>query len=210
MSSSTSSSVIAVSLPTGGKLLASATLKTGSSECSGAANLATQIAPLLAWLSPQLLILKLLKPLIDIVHSLPNPSVTALQEFSKAATDLAPLLLAPTQGSLLPFVRDLICLEIRSLNCLQRSLQAAATQAAAGHAAVAADEIQSVLDSYEPVVGILELAAGMIQSAGFNIPRAPTLAAGKDPAALNADQKAVAAFVTELQSAADAIGGCLG
>lgn len=202
--------MIAVSLPTGGKLLASADLKAGSSECSGAANLATQVAPLLASLSPQLLILKLLKPLIDIVHSLPNPSVTALQEFSKAASDMAPLLLAPTQGSLLPFVRDLICLEIRSLNCLQRALQALATQTAAGHPAVTANEIQSVLDSYEPAVGILELAAGMIRSAGLDIPRAPTLVAGRDPAALSADQKAIAAFVTELQSAADAIGGCAG
>jgi hypothetical protein len=68
--------------------------------------------------------------------------------------------------------------------------------------------VHAVLDSYPPIVGILNLAAGFFQIAGIAVPHAPSLAGGVDPASLAADRNAVAAFTVALQSAADALGGC--
>jgi len=207
MSKSESSAIPAIEVPIAGQLLGFANLKMQSTECSAATNLQTQIAPFIASMSCQLKVLKLLKPLIDVIHGLPNPPVHALQEFSMAANDLAPWLLLSTPLGVLPFVRDLLCLEIRSLNCLLRNLQTI-TALAADPSAVAASEVQSVLDSYPPIIGILNLASGLFQLAGLTIPKAPTLAAGTDPDSLAADQSAVATFTAALQTAADALGGC--
>ena len=207
MSKSESSAIPAIEVPIAGQLLGFANLKMQSTECSAATNLQTQIAPFIASMSCQLKVLKLLKPLIDVIHGLPNPPVHALQEFSMAANDLAPWLLLSTPLGVLPFVRDLLCLEIRSLNCLLRNLQTI-TALAADPSAVAASEVQSVLDSYPPIIGILNLASGLFQLAGLTIPKAPTLAAGTDPDSLAADQSAVATFIAALQTAADALGGC--
>jgi len=207
MSKSESSAIPAIEVPIAGQLLGFANLKMQSTECSAATNLQTQIAPFIASMSCQLKVLKLLKPLIDVIHGLPNPPVHALQEFSMAANDLAPWFLLSTPLGVLPFVRDLLCLEIRSLNCLLRNLQTI-TALAADPSAVAASEVQSVLDSYPPIIGILNLASGLFQLAGLTIPKAPTLAAGTDPDSLAADQSAVATFTAALQTVADALGGC--
>ena len=208
MSKSESSAIPAIEVPTAGRLLGFANLKMQSTECSAATNLQTQIAPLIASMSCQLKVLKLLKPLIEVIHGLPNPPVLALQEFSTAANDLAPWLLLPTPLGVLPFVRDLLCLEIRSLNCLLRNLQTITALANTDPSAVAASKVQSVLDSYPPIIGILNLASGLFQLAGVTIPKAPTLAAGTDPGSLTADQSAVATFTAALQTVADGLGGC--
>jgi hypothetical protein len=208
MSKSESSAIPAIEVPTAGQLLGFANLKMQSTECSAATNLQTQIAPLIASMSCQLKVLKLLKPLIDVIHGLPNPPVHALQEFSKAANDLAPWLLFPTPAGVLPFVRDLLCLEIRSLNCLLRNLKTIMALASTDPSAVAASEVQSVLDSYPPIIGILNLASGLFQLAGVTIPKAPTLAAGTDPGSLTADQSAVSTFTATLQTVVDGLGGC--
>ena len=82
-----------------------------------------QIAPLLASMECVLKILKLLKPLVDVVTNLPMPPVKAVQEFAKAAVDLAPCFLIPTPASMIPFVRDILCLILRVLNCLLGQLK---------------------------------------------------------------------------------------
>jgi hypothetical protein len=208
MSNSESSARSAIEVPTGGQLLGFPDLKIQSTECSADTNLLTQVAPLIASMSCQLKILKLLKPLIEVIHGLPNPPVSALQEFSKAAQDLAPCLLVPTPTSVLPFLQGLLCLEIKSLNCLLRNLQAMTTLAGADPSTVAASELRSVLDSYLPIVGILNLASGLFQSAGLTIPKAPILTGGIDPDSLTADQGIVAAFTATLETLADTLGGC--
>ncbi len=208
LSNSEASAVPRIELPAGGKLIAFPELQMQSAECSAITNLQTQIAPLIASMSCQLHIFKLLKPLIAVIHGLPNPPAAALREFSKAANELAPCLLASTPAALLPFVRDLICLEIRSLNCFLRNLQSLMTLADADPRPAAALEAQNVLDSYQPIAGILNLASALFQMAGVHIPPAPTLAAATDPGSLRADQIAVTDFTAALQSAADALGGC--
>jgi hypothetical protein len=118
MSNSETSSISAIEVPAGGQLLGFPDLKMRSTECSGDTNLLTQVAPLIASMSCQLKILKLLKPLIEVILGLPNPPAQALLEFSEAADDLAPCLLVPTPSSVLPFLKGLLCLEVRSLNGL--------------------------------------------------------------------------------------------
>jgi len=208
MSKSESNTIPAINVPTGGQLLGFADLKMQSTECSAATNLQTQVAPLIAALSCQFKVLRLLKPLIGIIRALPNPPVQALREFSKAADDLAPCLLVPTPPGVLPFLRDLLCLEIRSLKCLLRNLQAITAMAGDKPGAVAASEVRSVLDSYPPIVGILNLASGLFQIAGLAIPKAPTLGGGIDPASLAVDQSMVETFTATLQTMADELGGC--
>ena len=201
-----SNSIPAVDIPAGGRLLGFPDLKTQSFECSADTNLLTQMAPLIASMSCELRVLKLLKPLIDVIHGLPNPPVQAVQQFSRAAADLAPCFHILTPGGMLPFVKGLICLEIRSLNCFLRNLQRVIARAGAGPGAAA--EARDVLDSYQPVAGILTLAGGLFQIAGLVPPSPPTLTGGIDAASLALDEKAVADFTASLQAAADALGGC--
>jgi len=208
MSNSESSAISAIEVPLVGQLLGFANPKVGSTECSADINLLTQVAPLIASMSCQLKILKLLKPLIAVIRGLPNPPVQALLEFSEAAEELAPCLLAPTPSSVLPFLQGLLCLEVRSLKCFLIDLRAITTLAGGDPSAVAASEVRSVLNSYLPIVGILSLAGGLFQLAGLPIPNAPTLTGGIDPDSLNVDLSTVATFTADLETIADALGGC--
>jgi hypothetical protein len=206
--SSPSTSAPAIQLPTGGRLLGFANPHSPSNECSGITNLQTQVAPLIVSMSCQLKVLKLLKPLIDIIHGLPAPPVKALEEFSKAAIELVPCLLIPTPSGLLSFVHDLLCMEIKSLDCLLESLQSAVGQPGAELSASSITLVRSILDSYQPIVGTLNLAAEFFATAGFALPEAPVLGNGTDLASVSADQSAILAFKSGLQSVADVMGGC--
>ena len=191
--------VSSIQLPNGGTLRPFPTLGTETLECTGVLNLQTQIAPLIALMECQRRILQIMKPLIEIINNLPNPPVQALQEFSKAAVDLAPCLLSTTPASLIPFLRDLLCLEIRSLNCLRQNLTSVGGQDPA---------IQTVLGSFQATVGLLDLAGGLFRTAGLQIPEAPMLSGSTDTASLSADDAAVKDFIAVLTIAADSLGGC--
>lgn len=208
MSNSPPSAISAIEVPAVGQLLGFADLKIRTTECSADINLLTQVAPLIASMSCQLKILKLLKPLIELIKGLPNPPVQALLEFSEAAETLAPCLLVPTPSSVVPFLQGLLCLEIRSLKCFLRNLQAITTLAGTDPSGVAVLEVRSVLDSYAPIVGILGLASELFQLVRLNVPKAPILTGRIDPDSLNVDRTRVATFTTDLETMADALGGC--
>src|SRR6266849_3199639 len=107
-----------VQLPTGGSIQAFADISKGiPTDCAMTFSLMLQIAPFLAATECLLKVLKLLKPLIDVIQGLPVPPVKAIQEFAKAAVDLAPCLLVPTPASIIPFIRDLLCLILKVLKC---------------------------------------------------------------------------------------------
>lgn len=186
-----------ISLSTGGSLQGFVDPTLQSADCAAITNLQTQVAPYIASTVCQLAILRLLKPLITIIRGLPNPSPQALQQFSKAAVALEPCLVSATSASV-PFVRDLICLQLRSLKCFLANLQSVDSAVAA----------QNVLDSYQPIVGLMELAGELFQAAGLQMPIAPTLAPGVDAASLSLDQTAVADYVAALGVIADSLGGC--
>lgn len=192
----------------GGQLLPFIDVEPRSAECSANANLLTQVSPLIVSLTCQLRVLGLIKPLIEVIKGLPNPSPTAIAGFLEAAAELAPCLGTFTPSGVLPFLRDLLCLEIRSLNCVLQNLRRILALSEGDSAAIAPSTVQAVLDSYAPIVGVLDLASGLFGIAGVTIPTAPILAGGVDLASLNTDQIVVADYITVLQAVADALGGC--
>jgi hypothetical protein len=170
-----------VQLPTGGTLHPIVEADDASTDCAMIADLQRQIAPWLASAQCLLKILALLKPLIDVIKRLPqSPVPSTLHKFHMAAADLAPCL--ETAGGAVPLVRDLLCLSLRSLECL-RDQSAAASD---------------VLRAAAGIQGVLNLAEPFFSLAGLTLVR---LAVLSDPSALDSD-------IAALQSAADALGGC--
>ena len=183
-----------LTLPGGGRLEGFPSLAAQTAACSAASNLLAQAAPLLAAMNCQSKMLNLLHPLIDIILALPNPPVPAIQNFAKAAADLEPCLMTTTPASLLPFIRDLICLEIRVLTCFLNNLKAAQSRPR---------RLRAVLSSYAPSVNPLNLAASVFAAAGLQLPKPPELSGD-----VAADTAAVKTFIATLHSVVDALGCC--
>jgi hypothetical protein len=197
-----------VELPGGGYLYGFPSLKQQTTGCSAVTNLQTQLAPYLALIHCQFRILKLLVPLIDVIKGLPNPSPQSIQEFVKVADELAPCLVTGTSTAVMPFVRDLICLEVQSLDCFLHNLNVAANLAEGGRNQSGVSVVKDVLDSYQPIVGLLDIAADLFEVLGFPTPQAPKLSAGTDLSSIKADEIAVKEFKSTLETLADALGGC--
>jgi hypothetical protein len=219
-----------VTLPTGGKLSGLSDVSKGiPTDCALTFSLMLQIAPLLASMDCLLKILKLLKPLIDVVNGLPVPPVKAVQEFAKAAADLVPCLLVPTPASMIPFVKDLLCLIIRALKCFLSGLKTVigvmsgatldlSNALAAGRedeAMVAKcalenanSEAQHLMASVEPIGVILELAGPVFGIAGVEPIKLPSLGSNADLESLNSALQAIQGVVGTLEIAAEALGGC--
>lgn len=171
-----------VQLPTGATLHPIVEAENASTGCAMTADLQRQTAPWLASVECVLKILALLKPLIDVINQLPSPSVSSLRAFDKAAVDLVPCFLMSSAAGALPLVRDLLCLSVRSLECLRDQSAAA----------------PDVLRAAAGIQGVLDLGGTFFGRAGLPPVR---LAVLSDPGALDSD-------ITALQSAVDALGGC--
>lgn len=223
-------SPLKVQLPTGGSISALADISKGiPTDCSMTFSLMLQVAPLLASLECLLKILKLLKPLIDVVNGLPVPPVKAIQEFVKAAADLAPCLLIPTPLSMIPFVKDLLCLILKALKCflqqmktllglmsglslqlisaqnagnteLASSIQCAQENAQAQAAALGA--------SIEPIGVILDLMGSVMGIAGVEPIKLPALGSQANLTSLNQFVKDIQGVVGVLETVTEALGGC--
>lgn len=127
-------------------------------------------------------ILRLLKPLIEVVKELPSPSAASLAQFTASADELAPCLFAFTPAGVRPFIQDLLCLTLRSVQLLLDQPISESEKAAA------IASIQGVLDAARPyfdLTGILPI----------------TLLATGSAADLEKD-------IAALQLATDALGGC--
>jgi hypothetical protein len=126
-------------LPTGGTFRAFADISKGiPTDCSLTFSLMLQLAPFLAAIECPLKILKLLKPLIEIVNSLPGiPPVKAIKEFGEAAADLTEsciLKIAVPELAIIPFIQDLLCLILKVLRCFRSQMIAPQHHGAAGFA----------------------------------------------------------------------------
>jgi hypothetical protein len=171
-----------VRLPAGATLHPIVEAANASTGCAMTADLQRQTAAWLASAECVLKILALVKPLIDVINQLPSPSLTSLRAFDNAAIDLAPCFLMGTPAGALPLVRDLLCLSLRSLECLRDQSASA----------------PDVLRVAAGIQGVLDLGGTFFIRAGLPPVR---LAVLSDPGALDSD-------ITALQSAADALGGC--
>ncbi|MEG9437135.1 hypothetical protein JAO29_13330 [Edaphobacter sp. HDX4] len=170
----------AVRLPSGASLHPIAGAD-GSSICAASADLERQVAPWLASTEPLLRVLALLKPLIEIVKTLPSAPPASLKEFARAAMALQPALLMNSPADAVPLVRDLLCLSLQSLTCLESLPPVEQARAAIG------------------IQGVLDLGRSFFEIAGVPPIRLSVLS---DPAGLLADIDAVRAAV-------DALSGCV-
>lgn len=228
-------SPLKITLPTGGSINALTDISKGiPNDCSMIFNLMLQISPFLAATECLFKLLGLIAPLIDVVKALgppPDPIKlgTAIPKFLKAAADLAPCLLVVTGAPLIPFLRDLLCLIIKALNCflgqmktllgvmrgislqldaatasgnteLQRTLECAQENAATSAA--------HLTKSIEPIGAILKLAAPLMGLAGVEPIEIPTIGGDTNLEALEETVKTIQGIKGTLQIAADALGGC--
>jgi hypothetical protein len=221
---------ISIQLPTGSKLSAIADVSKGvPTDCALTFSLLIQLAPLLGSMECLFKVLKLLKPLIDVINGLPLPPVKALADFAKAAADLAPCLLVPTPASLIPFIRDILCLVLKVLKCflgqmgtllevmsglsLKIDLARAAGNAALLSALECAQEnvqtsMAHLTQSVAPLSVIFELIGPLMGIAGIQPIQLPGLGGGRDVAALRQTIATLQGVVGTIQQVVDALGGC--
>jgi len=212
-----------VQLPSGGSLQAFNDISKGiPNDCSMSFNLLLQVAPLLASMDCLLKILKVLKPLVEIVTGLtkvpPKPPADALAELPGAIEALVPCFLIPTPASLLPFVKDILCLIRAVLKCLLQQFKSlrdlmqglslrleaaqgnddllATLQCAQDNAASSANNLTQAI---EPITVLLGLVSPVMEMAGL-----PSLEL-KAPGASPTDVAAMDELVNTLQAVVDAI-----
>jgi hypothetical protein len=219
---------VKIKLPTGGTLQAFTDISKGiPNDCSMTFNLLVQIAPLLASMECLVKILVFLKSLLDVVPGPPTPA--ALQKFAKATAGLAECFLVPTPANIIPFVRDILCLILKVLNCvigqlktilavlsgvtLQLSTARAAGNTELEQALQCAQEnaqisAQHLTASMEPLGVILDLVGPLMGIAGVQPIQMPTLGSNTDLASLNSTLEAIQGVAGVIQIVVDALGGC--
>lgn len=212
-----------ITLPSGASMQSLVDMSKGiPNDCSMSFNLMLQMAPLLAAMECPMKILKLLKPLIDIVQGLPVPPASAVEEFVEAATELAPCFLAI--AAIPAFVMDILklirallnCLlgQIRTVRNLMNGLSLRLADAANNPAVLeslqcqqdnAVASMQSLTQAIDPIAGVLTLVSSIAGIAGLSIDLDLST-----PSAAPSDLAAVDALIATLQAAVDAIDAITG
>jgi hypothetical protein len=222
-------------LPTGGTIQAFADISKGiPTDCSMTFSMMLQIAPFLASIDCLFKVLGIIGPLTDVIKSLgppPDPIKLppAILKFLDAAEKLAPCLLVITGAPLIPFLKDLLCLIIKALNCFLgqlKTLLGVLTEISSqlnGALASGNTELITILQcaqanadlqaqhltaSIEPIGRILELAAPLMELAGQPPMKLPAVDTQTDIDSLNQLVKTIQTVVATLQIAADLLGGC--
>lgn len=221
---------VSITLPSGGKIKGIADITKGiPSDCSLTFSLMLQLGPILANLECFIKLLKLIEPLIEVIKGLPFPPVEAIKKFGEAVPPVVECITALTFAGIPLFIKDIICLIIKLLNCmigqmksllallggLQLRIDAAEAEGntellesldCARENAMCSS--QAAMQAFEPVTLILEMAAPLLEIAGQPAIEIPSVAPVED---IETAEQAVATleeFVQTLQLAADALGGC--
>lgn len=197
-------------------------------DCSLTFSLMLQIAPLMGSMECVLKILGFIKVLVDGATS---PPPIFLKKIVEAGVDLAPCFLMLTPAGMIPFVRDILCLILKALNCLigalktsldfmnglNIKLEKAKNRENPDPELIASLECaqQNVLTSMghlmkgiEPVQAILDLAGPFMSIAGVQAIKLPALGNAEDTQALNKVITTLEEVVTTTQQIVDGLGGC--
>lgn len=220
---------VSLNLPSGGTIKGIGDVTKGiPTDCSLNVSLMLQLGPILANLECFIRVLKLIKPLIDVIKGLPFPPVKAIADFGEAATDVAECIVKfTTPAGMIPFVKDILCLIIRIMSCMldqMNSLLALmeklsiSMEAAEGNAVeqellrCAQDNAQrsanAQLQAVEPVKVILEIAAPIFEIAQVGPIEIPTFEGVEGVEQMRSFTTTVGEFVDTLQLVADGLGGC--
>jgi hypothetical protein len=223
-----------IRLPTGGTLVAPADpMQDLPSDCSRVFGLLPLVATYLASTQCSMKVLELVGPLTDLVAVLGRtPELAAgAAKFLRVAQTLAPCELATTAASAVPFVRDVLCVILRAMNCILGQLKnliavmtSLASQLEAAKAAGNANLVHaletaqknaqvraaSVLISMEAVQSVLDLASPWLAISGIERVQLPSAPANADLDTLTQFTAALTNSAASLQIAVDALGGCSG
>jgi hypothetical protein len=214
-------SPLKVTLPSGAALHALTDMSKGiPNDCSMSFNLMVQIAPFLAAIECPLKMLKLLKPLVDVITGLAKappepPTPELIGDVVAAAAELSGCFLMP--ANLLPMCKDILCLIRAVLNCLMMQLKSvrdlmsglqlrleaaqdnedllAAVECAQKNGQVS---MQNLTQAIEPVSAVIGLLSPILEMAGM-----PEIQL--TPQAPPEDLEALDAIVDTLQAVVDAI-----
>jgi hypothetical protein len=225
-------SPLKITLPTGGTLTAFSDLSKGiPSDCSLTFSLMLQIAPFLGSIECLLKVLGLIGPLVEFVKAVPDPIKLAsvVPKFLEAAKKVMPCVAVVTGLGIIPFIKDLLCLIIKALNCFLGQMETLlgimgglALQLTAATAAGDADLINAIqceqnnaqtlagnmTASIEPIGVILKLAGTLFDIAGMPPIALPAVGSATDLASLNTLVETLQGVVGTLQAAAEPLGGC--
>jgi hypothetical protein len=194
-------------------------------ECSLNLSLLLQLGPILANLECFIRVLKLIKPLIDVVKGLPFPPVEAIVKFGEAAAEVTECIVKLTTPlGMIPFVKDILLLIIRMLKCMVSALKSIIGVmeklsldmiAAAGNPTqealiqCAQDNAQRAataqLQAVEPVMIILEIAAPIFEVAQVGPIEIPTLASAEDMEGIKSFIESIEGFIETLELIVEAL-----
>jgi hypothetical protein len=221
-----------VTLPGGGTLTAFSDLSKGvPTDCALTFSLLLQIAPFLGSIECLVKVLKLVHTVIQVLKSIAivPDLLTAIPKIIKAAEPVLECAVSFTPAGLIPFIRDLLCLILKVLNCFlgqmksilriltETTLQISIAEASGNDEQLrllkcaqnnAMTQAQHLTSSLEAVGVILDLASDLMQIVGIEPIKLPTLGASADVSALNDAVKSIQGVVATLQVVVDALGGC--
>jgi hypothetical protein len=228
-------SPLKVRLPGGGTLSAFSDLSKGlPTDCALTFSLLGQIGPFLASIECLVKLLGLVKPLIDVVKALPSLDLaklaTAVPQFIAKAEPVLECVVAFTpQGGLALFIRDLLCLIMKVLNCflgqmksVLRIMEETSVRIdianASGNTELlqalrcaqdnAMTEAQHMAASMEALRVILDLAGDLMGLVGQPPIQLPSIGSQIDVSSLRQLVKDTQAVMVVLRAATDALGGC--
>jgi len=220
---------VSLNLPSGGTIKGIGDITKGiPTDCSLNVSLMLQLGPILANLECFIRVLKLIKPLIDVIKGLPFPPVKAIADFGEAAADVVECIVKfTTPAGMIPFVKDILCLIIRILSCMLDQMNSLVSlmenlslsfAAADGNAVeqelikCAQDNAQrsanAQLQSVEPVMVIMEIAAPIFEIAQVGPIEIPTLGNVEGVEQMRTFITTMEGFVETLELVADGLGGC--
>ena len=221
-----------VSLPGGGTLKSFSDLSKGvPTDCAMTFSLLMQIGPFLASIECLVKVLKLVNTAVEVLKGVSGITslLSAIPKIVKAAEPVVECAVSFTPAGLIPFIRDLLCLIIKVLNCFlgqmksilrilkQTTLQIelalasgntellASLQCAQENALTQAEHLTS---SLEAVGVILELAGDLMQLVGVAPIQLPKPGAQVDVSALEQFVETVQTVVATMQPIVDGLGGC--
>lgn len=221
-----------VTLPGGGTLSAFSDLSKGvPTDCAMTFSLLMQIGPFLGSIECLVKVLKLAQTVVDVMKSMTSITgiLTGIPKIIKAAEPVLECALSFTPAGLIPFIRDLLCLILKVLNCFlgqmksilkiltQTSLQISIAQASGNNDLLnslqcaqenAMTQAEHLTASLEAISIILDLAGDLMQIVGVDPIKLPTAGAQVDLTALNTLVQDVQAVVGTIQIVVDALGGC--
>ena len=224
-----------IHLPTGGTISGLSDLSRGiPTDCSVSFSLMLQLAPFLGATECLFKVLALIGPLMDVITGLTKPDplkmAGALPKLAKAAEALAPCIAVVTGLGIIPFLKDLICLILKALNCFLGQMKtllgilngltlrlndaislgntelANTLQCAQDDALAQAGQLTNAI---EPISIVLQMAGTLAGFAGKEIKvDFPTPGGEASLDSLNAIVEAVQGVVGTLTIVSEALGGC--